>query len=94
MESTAKFGNLWENAIERWKKAGWKVNPEPITENRPLWLKREDGTLGEIYMGFHDGHYYLEASYENDSNFFTVSEMEEWWPKKIWRLVGISTIML
>lgn len=77
----------WEKAIERWKKAGWTVNPEAITEYRPLWLKREDGVPGEIYMGFHDGHYFLEARYENDSNFSQCLKWKnggrrrsgEWW---------------
>ena len=86
-ESTGNLGSLWEKAIERWENAGWTVNPEPITEERPLWLKREDGVLGEIYMGFHDGHYYLEASYENDSNFSQCLKWKnggrrrygEWW---------------
>ena len=86
-ESTGNLGSLWEKATERWKKAGWTVNPEPITEYRPLWLKREDGVPGEIYMGFHDGHYYLEARYENDSNFSQCLKWKnggrrrygEWW---------------
>ena len=47
-ENTGNLGSLWEKAIERWENAGWTVNPEPITEERPLWLKREDGVQGEI----------------------------------------------
>lgn len=86
-EGSFKSVSLWEDAIERWKNAGWIVNPNPVTEDCPLWLKREGESLGEIYMGFHDGHYYLEAKYENDSNFSQCLKWKnggrrrygEWW---------------
>ena len=67
--TTGEPSSLWEDALKRWKDAGWVVNPNPTSEDCPLLLKRTDGNPGVISMGFYDGHYYLQAEYEKDTYF-------------------------
>ena len=69
VENCNKTTSLWKEAVDRWKAEGWIVNPKQITEDCPLWLERNDGNPGVIHMGFYDGHYYLQANFDNDINF-------------------------
>lgn len=69
VENCNKTTSLWKEAVDRWKAEGWIVNPKQITEDCPLRLERNDGNPGVIHMGFYDGHYYLQADFDNDINF-------------------------
>lgn len=78
---------LWKEAVDMWQTAGWIVNPDPVTEDCPLLVKRNDGNPGIISMGFYDGHYYLQAKFENDVYFSKCLKWDnggrrrydEWW---------------
>ena len=53
-------GNL---AVKDWQSQGWEVKALE-SEDCPLEISRNDGNPSKIDMGFHNGHYYLQAGYE------------------------------
>ena len=58
----------WNLAVKDWQSQGWEVKALE-SEDCPLEITRNDGNPGKIDMGFYNGHYYLQAGYEGDSNF-------------------------
>lgn len=60
--------DTWSQAIKKWQSKGWTVKALE-SEDDPLLITRNDGNPGRINMGFYNGHYYLQAGYEGDSNF-------------------------
>lgn len=58
----------WNLAVKDWQSQGWEVKAME-SEDCPLQVTRNDGNPGKIDMGFHNGHYYLQAGYEGDGNF-------------------------
>ena len=58
----------WNLAVKDWQSQGWEVKALE-SEDCPLQVTRNDGNPGKIDMGFYNGHYYLQAGYEGDSNF-------------------------
>ncbi|WP_308270690.1 hypothetical protein [Prevotella sp.] len=58
----------WNLAVKDWQSQGWEVKALE-SEDCPLQITRNDGNPGKIDMGFYNGHYYLQAGYEGDSNF-------------------------
>ena len=60
--------DTWSQAVKKWQSQGWEVKALE-SEDCPLLITRNDGNPGKIDMGFYNGHYYLQAGYEGDSNF-------------------------
>ena len=60
--------DTWSQAVKKWQSQGWEVKALE-SEDCPLQITRNDGNPGKIDMGFYNGHYYLQAGYEGDSNF-------------------------
>lgn len=58
----------WVLTVKDWQSKGWEVKALE-SEDCPLQITRNDGNPGKIDMGFYNGHYYLQAGYEGDSNF-------------------------
>ena len=67
-EEDAESKDTWAQAIKKWQSQGWEVKALE-SEDCPLEITRNDGNPGKIDMGFHNGHYYLQAGYEGDGNF-------------------------
>lgn len=64
----AESNDTWSQAVKKWQSQGWEVKALE-SEDCPLLITRNDGNPGKIDMGFYNGHYYLQAGYEGDSNF-------------------------
>lgn len=60
--------DTWSQAIKDWQGKGWEAKALE-SEECPLLITRNDGNPGRIDIGFYNGHYYLQAGYEGDSNF-------------------------
>lgn len=67
-EDDAESNDTWSQAAKKWQSQGWEVKALE-SEDLPLKITRNDGNPGRIDMGFYNGHYYLQAGYEGDSNF-------------------------
>lgn len=79
---------LWDGAVAKWKKEGWYVEDGSLTDSCDgFYIKNEKGNPGIISAGFYQGHYYIQAQYENDSDFSKPLKWEkggrrshgQWW---------------
>ena len=60
----------WEKAVSEWKEQGWTVTG--LSADKEDWLQiisTDKTNPAEISMGFYDNHYYIQAKYDNDSDF-------------------------
>ena len=60
----------WEKALSEWKEQGWIVTG--LSTDKEDWLQivpTDKTNPAEISMGFYDNHYYIQAKYDNDSDF-------------------------
>lgn len=80
--------SLWDEAVAKWRKEGWHLGDGCMTEQYDgFCLRNENGNPGIIDVGFHQGHYYIQVSYENDSDFSKPLKREkggrrsygQWW---------------
>lgn len=60
--------SVWEKNELEWESDGWKVTGPK--EGERYWLEiSRDNNPGVINVGFDNGHYYIQAEYEDDTNF-------------------------
>lgn len=76
----------WDNALQKWEEQGW--NFEGLSDRYDGFkLVSRTGNPGIINVGFWHGHYYIQASYRNDSDFSKPLKWEkggrrnygQWW---------------
>lgn len=69
-EPKAADTSLWEKAVADWRKDGWNTEGLDGSDNNTLTIKPADkSNPGYIDMGFYDNHYYIEATYGDDTDF-------------------------
>ena len=76
----------WDDALQKWNEQGW--NLEGLSDRYDGFrLVNRTGNPGIINVGFWHGHYYIQASYRNDSDFSKPLKWEkggrrnygQWW---------------
>lgn len=76
----------WDDALQKWNEQGW--NLEDLSDRYDGFrLVNRTGNPGIINVGFWHGHYYIQASYRNDSDFSKPLKWEkggrrnygQWW---------------
>lgn len=76
----------WDDALQNWNEQGW--NLEGLSDRYDGFrLVNRTGNPGIINVGFWHGHYYIQASYRNDSDFSKPLKWEkggrrnygQWW---------------
>lgn len=59
---------LWDKALSEWKEEGWHV--EGMSDQYDGFrMTNTNGNPGVIEVGFWQGHYYIQAAYDGDSDF-------------------------
>lgn len=63
--------SIWESALTRWDNSGWsmQINDNWSGERCFVMKSRTNGNPGVISLGFYKEHYYIQASYGQDSDF-------------------------
>lgn len=59
---------LWENSLNKWETEDWVVKDSLSTDDS-LYISNGKDNPGTIQLGFHEGHYYIQASYLGDADF-------------------------
>lgn len=60
--------SLWDKALSKWEKEGWQVERMSDQFDRFI-MTNTNGNPGVIEVGFWEGHYYIQAAYDDDSDF-------------------------
>lgn len=60
--------SIWDKALSKWEKGNWHV--EGMSDQYDGFrMTNTDGNPGVIDIGFWQGHYYIQAAYDDDSDF-------------------------
>ena len=82
----AEDTSIWDNVLSRWEKEGWHV--EGMSDQYDGFrMTNTNGNPGVIDIGFWQGHYYIQATYDGDSDFSKPLKWEkggrrsygQWW---------------
>ena len=78
--------SIWDNALSKWEKEGWHI--EGMSDQYDGFrMTNTNGNPGVIDVGFWQGHYYIQAAYDGDSDFSKPLKWEkggrrsygQWW---------------
>lgn len=78
--------SLWDKALSKWEKEGWHI--EGMSDQYDGFkMTNINGNPGVIDVGFWQGHYYIQAAYDGDSDFSKPLKWEkggrrsygQWW---------------
>ena len=78
--------SIWDNALSKWEKEGWHI--EGMSDQYDGFrMTNTNGNPGVIDIGFWQGHYYIQAAYDGDSDFSKPLKWEkggrrsygQWW---------------
>lgn len=84
--SLAEDTALWDKALSEWEEEGWRV--EGMTDQYDGFrMTDNNGNTGVIGVGFWQGKYYIQATYESDPDFSKPLKWEkggrrshgQWW---------------
>ena len=82
----AEDTSMWDKALLKWKEEGWQVEGMS-SQFDGFRMTNTNGNPGVIDVGFWQGHYYIQAMYDSDSDFSKPLKWEkggrrssgQWW---------------
>lgn len=78
--------SMWDKALSKWEKEGWHI--EGMSDQYDGFkMTNTNGNPGVVDVGFWQGHYYIQAAYDGDSDFSKPLKWEkggrrsygQWW---------------
>ena len=78
--------SMWDKALSKWEQEGWHI--EGLSDQYDGFrMTNTNGNPGVIDVGFWQGHYYIQATYDGDSDFSKPLKWEkggrrsygQWW---------------